>query len=159
MQTKDSGLEPRLRFDFGSVLDAKLSTYFTTQLGLNTESSGKWIGREGISSLAPLVPQLPERFHGIHRIRASQPVALDVAVAHFRTGATGLLKSCALCLGLLQEGDVRVGIVSMYVRNSQLAHTRSSLAIPVLRAKCPQLAGLDRLNRLFTSTPLYLTAF
>jgi len=27
---------------------------------------------------------VPEGFHGIHRIRASQPVALDLAVAHFR---------------------------------------------------------------------------
>ena len=40
--------------------------------------------------------QLPVGFHGIQRIRVSQPVALDVAVADFRIGAMGLGASLSL---------------------------------------------------------------
>ena len=40
--------------------------------------------------------QLPVGFHGMQRIRVSQPVALDVAVADFRIGAMGLGASLSL---------------------------------------------------------------
>jgi len=43
--------------------------------------------------------QLPEGFHRIQRIRASQAIALDVAVADLRIGAMGLGASLSLATG------------------------------------------------------------